>query len=92
MKKVIYILSAVGLLTLGACNDQLETNPTDKVSGTIIFSDANGAETAMNGIYRATSVDTTGSIGNKRVLSWHRLVLQRCLKDSDHLRHPVLGR
>ena len=27
MKKVIYILSAVGLLTLGACNDQLETNP-----------------------------------------------------------------
>ena len=47
MKKVIYILSAVGLLTLGACNDQLETNPTDKVSGTIIFSDANGAETAI---------------------------------------------
>lgn len=54
MKKIIYILSAAGLLTLGACSDQLETNPTDKVSGTIIFSDANGAETAMNGIYRAT--------------------------------------
>ncbi len=61
MKKVIYILSAVGLLTLGACNDQLETNPTDKVSGTIIFSDANGAETAMNGIYRATYVAGWGT-------------------------------
>ena len=68
MKKVIYILSAVGLLTLGACNDQLETNPTDKVSGTIIFSDANGAETAMNGIYRATYVAGWGTGWADRII------------------------
>ena len=54
-KSNIYIICC-RITYFGACNDQLETNPTDKVSGTIIFSDANGAETAMNGIYRATYV------------------------------------
>lgn len=60
MRKLFYILSVVGILAFASCNDQLETNPTDKVSGPIMFKDANGAETAMNGIYRATYVTGWG--------------------------------
>jgi hypothetical protein len=44
------LLLAVGLLPV-ACNEDLETNPTDKVSGPIIFADENAAQTAIEGIY-----------------------------------------
>lgn len=46
-----------GLVVLASsCSDYLETNPTDKTSGTTIFEDARNAEVAMNGIYRSTYV------------------------------------
>ena len=41
-----------GLLSLGSCADDLNTEPTDKVSGSQVFADASSAEAAINGIYR----------------------------------------
>lgn len=58
MKLIKYLLGAGLLLSLNACSDMLETNPTDRVPGNILFSDAKNAEVAINGIYRATY--TTG--------------------------------
>lgn len=52
MKKLIYILSLTGLLGFSACSDELNTEPTDKVSGSTIFSDVTSAEAAINGVYR----------------------------------------
>ncbi len=54
MKKVFYIFSAIALLaTTSSCSDMLNTEPTDKVSGSTILKDAEAAEAAINGIYRA---------------------------------------
>ena len=51
-KSLIYICSLAGLLSLGSCADDLNTEPTDKVSGSQVFADASSAEAAINGIYR----------------------------------------
>ena len=40
MKKVLYIFSLIGLLAFSSCADELNTEPTDKVSGSTIFADA----------------------------------------------------
>lgn len=51
MKKNLICLLA-GLLSLCSCADYLNTEPTDKTSGSQIFADVSSAETAINGIYR----------------------------------------
>ena len=52
MKRIYYIILILGLGLFSACSDQLETNPTDKVSGPVIFETAESAQAAINGIYR----------------------------------------
>jgi hypothetical protein len=52
MKNKFYILSLIGLLIFNSCSDELNTEPTDKVSGSTIFADATSAESAINGVYR----------------------------------------
>ena len=52
MKKIFYLLTFVGLLSFSSCSDMLDTDPTDKVSGTTIFSDAQNSLAAVNGMYR----------------------------------------
>ena len=51
-KKFIYICSLVGLMIFSSCSDELNTEPTDQVSGSQVFADATSAEAAINGIYR----------------------------------------
>lgn len=53
MKSIIKYVSIVllSLFSFSACSDYLDTNPTDKVSGTVIFEDAKAAFTAINGCY-----------------------------------------
>lgn len=54
MKKLLYIAALTGLVSFSSCaEDALETNPTDEVSVEQIFSSADAAQTALNGIYRA---------------------------------------
>ena len=51
MKKILYILTLVGICSFSSCSDALDTNPTDKVSGSLIFGNADAAQVAMNGVY-----------------------------------------
>lgn len=53
MKKLLYVLSLAGVLAFNtSCQDELNTNPTDKVPGSLVFTDANSAQAAINGVYR----------------------------------------
>lgn len=52
MKKVFYIYTVIGLLLFSSCADLLNTEPTDKVTGSVILKDATSAQTAINGVYR----------------------------------------
>ncbi|WP_334168356.1 RagB/SusD family nutrient uptake outer membrane protein [Phocaeicola paurosaccharolyticus] len=52
MKKYILLFSLVGLLGFNSCSDELNTEPTNKVSGPQLFTDATSAQTAINGTYR----------------------------------------
>lgn len=52
MKRIFYILSLVGLLGFSSCTDELNTEPTDSVSGSTIFADVESAQAAINGVYR----------------------------------------
>ena len=52
MKKLLYILSFAGLMGFGSCSDELNTEPTDSVSGSTIFENVTNAQSAINGVYR----------------------------------------
>lgn len=53
MKRIFYIILLIGLGVFSSCNDDfLDTNPTDRVSGPVIFENAEAAEAAINGVYR----------------------------------------
>lgn len=53
MKKILYILALMTTIIFVSCSDELETNPTDKVSGQIMLETSEGGQAVMNGIYRA---------------------------------------
>lgn len=53
MKKFFnYILILAALVQFTGCSDDLDTEPTDRISGSVLFKDIDGAMVAMNGIYR----------------------------------------
>ncbi|WP_047448437.1 RagB/SusD family nutrient uptake outer membrane protein [Alistipes sp. ZOR0009] len=52
MKKIIYAIALFAAFSVSSCTDELNTVPSDKVSGPTIFKDATSAETAINGVYR----------------------------------------
>lgn len=49
---IVLLFTIVGF----ACQDELDTNPTDSTSGDILFADVEKANVALNGIYRAMYV------------------------------------
>ena len=62
MKKIFVLLSVVALFAFAGCSKSfLETEPTDRVSGTTIFTDSETAMTALNGIYRMLYTGGWGS-------------------------------
>lgn len=65
MKKILYLFLVILLTTVGftACSDELETAPTDKVAGPVIFETTKGAQVAMDGIYRLLYTSTWGDQG-----------------------------
>lgn len=53
MKKLFSLILLSGMmLGFNSCSDELDTEPTDAVSGSTIFAEAESAESAINGIYR----------------------------------------
>lgn len=59
MKKILYPFLIISLL-IGfiACSDDLETAPTDRVAGNVMFETTKGAQVAMDGIYRMLYTST----------------------------------
>ncbi|MDR0692760.1 MAG: RagB/SusD family nutrient uptake outer membrane protein [Prevotellaceae bacterium] len=53
MKTIIkyFVLTVFVTVLFAACNEELETNPTDQTSGPVIFADENAAQTAIDGVY-----------------------------------------
>lgn len=54
MKKILYPFLILSLLIgfVSCAEDDLETAPTDSVTGPVLFETVDGAQVAMNGIYR----------------------------------------
>ena len=50
--KYYTLLTIIFLSTFCSCSDNLNTNPTDQISGNVIFKDVEGGMVAMNGVYR----------------------------------------
>ncbi len=60
-----YSFILMGLLVMAACSeDKLETQPTDSVSGTTLFSDAKAAMVPLNGLYRSMYTSGWSTTGN----------------------------
>lgn len=85
MKKIIYILAIIGVMAWSACSDQLDTNPTDKVSGPTIFGSAQSAESAINGIYRMLYVAGWSSNWASENMGQTAVNLAADLMGEDHL-------
>ena len=86
MKKIFAILSVVAALSLTGCaNDFLDTDPTDRVSGTLVFSNAENALSAMNGLYRELNLYGWGSSWAHENGGLPAYILVMDLKAEDHL-------
>ncbi len=65
MKKIGIYSGVIAMLALGACKkDFLDTAPTDRVDNTAIFTTAQNANIALNGIYRYMFERTTTTSSN----------------------------
>ena len=87
MKKIFAILSVLVLLfSFTACKkDYLETNPTDRVAGPTIFSDAENAMTAVNGLIRLLFVGGWGSSWGAENGGLPAYILVQDIKAEDHV-------
>lgn len=85
MKKIFFILSVVGLLFAGGCSHMLDTDPTDRVSGTKVGEDAQNALAALNGTYRLFNKYGWGSDWEPENGGLAAYILTFSLKADDHL-------
>ena len=86
MKKIFAILSVLALISFAGCKeDFLETNPTDRVSGPTIFSDAENAMTAVNGMLRQLYLSGWGSSWAHENGGLPAYILVQDLKAEDHV-------
>ena len=86
MKKIFAIISVLALFTLASCNKEfLDTDPTDRVSGTAIFSDAENAMTAVNGLIRLLYVGGCGSSWGAENGGLPAYILVQDIKGEDHV-------
>lgn len=86
MKKIFAILSVLAVFTFAGCKeDFLETNPTDRVSGPTIFSDAENAMTAVNGLIRLLYVGGWGSSWGAENGGLPAYILVQDIKGEDHV-------
>lgn len=64
MKKLIYIFIIVGLVSLNACEDYLETTPYSFTSPENFYKSAKDAEMALTGVYNVLNAGTVQGRGN----------------------------
>jgi hypothetical protein len=86
MKKIYLLLSIVSLFLMSGCSeDRLNTDPTNRVSGTAIFADAQNSLTAINGMYRMRYTGGWGGGWNDENGGLPAFVLVFDLMADDHL-------
>ncbi len=86
MKKIFVLLSVVALFAFAGCSKSfLETEPTDRVSGTTIFTDSETAMTALNGIYRMLYTGGWGSGWEPENGGLPAYILTMDVKGEDHV-------
>ena len=86
MKKIFAIISVLTLLIVSGCsNEFLDTDPTDRVSGTAIFSDAENAMSAVNGLIRLLYVGGWGSSWGAENGGLPAYILVQDIKGEDHV-------
>lgn len=86
MKKIFAIISVLALLFVSGCSKEfLDTDPTDRVSGTAIFSDAENAMAAVNGLIRLLYVGGWGSSWGAENGGLPAYILVQDLKGEDHV-------
>lgn len=61
-------LAFAGAGLLASCSDELETQPTNSVSGTQVFENAEHAEAAINGAYRFCTLPDGAQAGVHRIV------------------------
>jgi hypothetical protein len=82
----LYLLIFIASAVLNSCaEDLLETAPTDSISGEVIFQDANGAQVAVNGIYRALFSNGWSDSWAHENPGMMSLTLVKDLQGEDHL-------
>lgn len=85
MKKIFTLISVVALCILTSCSDNfLETNPTDRVSGTDIFQNSENALSAVNGLYRLMYSGGWGSSWEAENGGLPAYILVQDIKGEDH--------
>lgn len=85
MKRIIYILFFISAFGLYSCSDELNTEPTDRVSGSTIFSDVASAEAAINGAYRLMYISGWSSNWAAENFGQTSIQLLADLMGDDHL-------
>ena len=86
MKKIFALISVVALFTLAGCQKSfLDTNPSDRVSGTSIYENAENALTAVNGIFRLMYTGGWGSAWEAENGGLPAYILTMDVKAEDHV-------
>lgn len=85
MKKIYLLFLLVGLLFFSGCSDMLDTDPTNQVSGTAIFSDAQNSLSAINGMYRLMYTGGWGGGWNDENGGLPAFILVFDLMGEDHI-------
>lgn len=86
MKKIFYLSIVAGLVSLTSCNEEkLETFPTNEVTVEQIFSSAEAAQTAVNGIYRAMFMNGWSDSWSSENPGVMGTILFKDLQGEDHL-------
>ncbi|MBP5337183.1 MAG: RagB/SusD family nutrient uptake outer membrane protein [Bacteroidales bacterium] len=86
MKKIFAILSVLALVSFAGCKkDYLETSPTNRVAGPTIFSSAENAMTAVNGMFRLLYTGDWGSAWEAENGGLPAYILVQDLKGEDHV-------
>ena len=86
MKKIFAILSVLALFSFAGCKkDFLETSPTDRVDGPTIFSNAENAMVAVDGMIRLLYVGGWGSAWEAENGGLPAYILVQDLKGEDHV-------
>lgn len=84
MKKILYIITLAATFFFASCSDELETNPTDRVSEDMMLETSEGGQAVLNGIYRSMYTGQWGAAWTQENTGIMAYVLVGDLMGEDH--------